>query len=190
MYIAGIIFLKMEDGSFITQILSLMTLLVDIVVVFIAACLFMRGGIADRIVKWIGRRAIGLAFFFSFGGLVGSLFFSEVAGFEPCVLCWVQRVFLYPQVVILGLAWIWQDRAVIPYSLALSVLGGLVALYHAFTNLGGHSFLPCTAVGGECSRIYVLEYGYITIPMMALTAFAVLIVIMLSASRTDKLSRV
>jgi disulfide bond formation protein DsbB len=99
----------------------------------------------------------------------GSLFYSEVVGFEPCVLCWWQRLFIYPQLVLFVVALWKRDRAVFKYSAALAALAGIVALYHSYVYWGGSSILPCTALGGACSKIYVYAFGYITIPAMSLT---------------------
>lgn len=110
-----------------------------------------------------------------------SVIYSDIIGYEPCKLCWVQRIFLYPQVVILGIA-IWKktkDSEV--YCLFLSVIGGLIALYHFY----GQSFNPdalsvCGVTSGaSCAINFFTEFGYITIPMMSLTSFAILSVLFL-----------
>lgn len=130
--------------------------------------------------NFLGRHMLGLALLVSLAGLGGSLFFSEVLGYEPCVLCWIGRIMLYPQILIIALAMYYKDRgeglkSTMRYLVGLSVLGGLVSLYHSYTQLGGRSFTPCTAEGGTCSILYIMEYGYITIPTMALTAFILIL---------------
>ena len=124
---------------------------------------------------FLGRHMLGLALLVSLAGLGGSLFFSEVLGYEPCVLCWIGRIMLYPQILIIALAMYFKDRGAAKYLVGLSVLGGFVSLYHSYTQLGGRSFTPCTAEGGTCSILYIVEYGYITIPTMALTAFILIL---------------
>lgn len=116
-----------------------------------------------------------IIFIFAFVALAGSLVYSNIVGFPACDLCWVQRIFIYPQVLIASVS-IWRkEKLAVYYGLPLSVLGGLVALYHSFVLWGGGSILPCTAEGGACSKVYVMEYGYITIPVMALTTFIYLL---------------
>jgi len=69
-------------------------------------------------------------------GMLGSLFFSEVMGLPPCVLCWWQRIFMYPLVIILLVRLFNYDQAVIRYALPLAVLGWLTAFYHYLVYSG------------------------------------------------------
>lgn len=115
----------------------------------------------------------------------GSLYLSEVLLYEPCKLCWFQRIFMYPQVILLGIAAYRNDRSIIRYVLPLSIVGGSISLYHyaeqkipALANL-----LPCK-VGIPCNFDYINWFGFITIPFMALTAF-ILITLCLLAARKD-----
>jgi len=121
------------------------------------------------LVDFLGRNSINITFAISILVVLGSLYYSQILGFEPCVLCWWQRVFLFPLPVIIATA-LWKGkRDVFTYVVPLVALAGLVAFYQAYANLGGFSFTSCTAVGGACSKIYVKEFGYITIPIMSLT---------------------
>lgn len=175
-------------SEMISTIFSWGTLFAHVIIVIFVLFLLIRNSLADKIISFVGEHALLLSFLVSLGGLIGSVIYSEVVGFTPCVLCWVQRLFLFPQVVLLGSALLWKDRNIIKYTYRLSVLGALVGAYHAFTNLGGRSLTPCTSVGGECSRLYVLEFGYITIPMMSLTVFVVLILIFIASKRKTRTS--
>ena len=80
----------------------------------------------------VERKTLYLAFAWvvALVATLGSLYYSEVRLFLPCELCWYQRIFMYPQAVILGLALWRQDFGVWPYSLALSLLGGSVSVLH------------------------------------------------------------
>lgn len=118
-----------------------------------------------------------IIFVFAFVALAGSLVYSNIVGFPPCDLCWVQRIFIYPQVLIASVSLWRKEKLAVYYTLPLSVLGGIVALYHSYVLWGGGSILPCTASGGACSKVYVMEYGYITIPVMALTTFIYLLTV-------------
>ena len=130
-----------------------------------------------KIVKFCGEYAGPLAFLTALAALVGSLFYSEVVGYEPCVLCWWQRIFLYPLVPIFGLA-LWQrTRDAFSYAIPLATLSLIVSAYQVYANLGLGSLLPCTAVGGACSKVYVLAFGYITIPVMSLTISLIILLL-------------
>ncbi len=93
---------------------------------------------------------------------------------------------MYPQVVFALIAYIKKDRSFVSYLLPLSIMGALLTTYHSFVLLGGKSILPCTQAGSACSKLYVLEYGYVTIPMMALTIFVYLIVTSLIYNQAAK----
>lgn len=131
--------------------------------------------------KFFGRYSIWFALLIATIAMSGSLFYSEVAGYEPCKLCWFQRIFFYPQVILLAIA-IWRkDKTIIDYSLVLSVIGGIIAAYHYLLQVGVVTGTSCAVVGysAACSQRFVLQYGYITIPMMALTGFALVVLLMI-----------
>lgn len=139
------------------------------VFIILLLALISRNSWGRSVYVFLGKHSVLLAFLASLVALVASLFYSEIMGFEPCVLCWWQRVFLYPLAIIFGLA-LWR-KAPKPflYAKPLALLASVVALYHSYVSLGGTSVLPCTAVGGACAKVYVLEFGYITLPIMGLT---------------------
>jgi|SRR3989344_1039030 len=123
----------------------------------------------NRLAALVGKHALILGLLISLAALVGSLFYSEIAGFPPCVLCWWQRVGLYPLLILFAVAALKRDRGVFSYAVPLAAVAGLIALYHSYVYMGGTSILPCTALGGACSKVYVFAFGYITIPLMSLT---------------------
>lgn len=137
----------------------------------------------NHAISFFRRHSLALAFVVTLTSIAASLFYSEVAGFEPCYLCWLQRIFMYPQLVLLGLALTRKDLRIVDYSLVLALAGGLVSLYHNYIYYGGASPLPCNAFGfgATCLKRYVLEFGYITIPLMAFTSFLLLISFLLLA---------
>lgn len=139
-----------------------------LIIILFLAILF-RNSWGRDIVNYVGKHAIVIGFLVALSAIGGSLFYSELVGFPPCVLCWWQRVFLYPQVLLFAVALWKRDRGVFAYSTALATFAGILALYHSYVYWGGESLLPCTALGGACSKIYVMEFGYITIPTMSLT---------------------
>lgn len=118
---------------------------------------------------FLGKHAVLLACLVALAAVVGSLFYSEVVGYEPCPLCWWQRVFLYPMALIFWIALWKRTTSAFLYAVPFALAATLIAAYHSYIYFGGTSFLPCTALGGSCSKIYVMAFGYITIPMMSLT---------------------
>ncbi|NBV77307.1 disulfide bond formation protein B [bacterium] len=132
------------------------------------------------LVLLIGSWGVRKAFAVSFVASALTLYYSEVLGFIPCGLCWFERIFLYPQVVITGIALLRKDASAALYPLALSVLGLVIALYHHALQMGVSKVVPCPASGqGDCAQRIIFEFGYITFPLMAATVFAYLIVVML-----------
>src|SRR4051812_28253347 len=134
----------------------------------------------------VGRVAVPLAWVVATVTTLGSLYYSEIADFVPCKLCWYQRICMYPLVIILGVAAIRRDRNVRFYVLPLATIGAVVAAYHswiqAYPPVGGTSF--CT-LDAPCTARYVWEFGFVSLPLMALTAFAFVITMMVMA-RPDR----
>jgi disulfide bond formation protein DsbB len=116
-----------------------------------------------------------LAWVVSLVAVGGSLYFSEMLGFIPCKLCWFQRIFMYPQAVLLGMASYRNDRSLIPYLVPLNIIGGSISLYHyAEQKIPALAkVLPCTA-GVPCNQDYINWLGFITIPLLALCAFTLI----------------
>jgi disulfide bond formation protein DsbB len=166
----------------VTDVFSFGILVLDIAAValcFILVTPLKRHGIGRDIVDFFGERALFLSFLVALMGTAGSLFYSDVAGFAPCVLCWWQRVFLYPQTILLFTAFLKKDENMRLHSLILSGIGMLFAIYHTFVQFGGESAFPCPAQGGpSCGTFYFLEYGYITVPTMSLTVFILILLFM------------
>lgn len=164
----------------ITLIVGTLTLLSNILFVVFLITFFSNINFKNSVLSFVNKHVLKLVFLFSMTALVGSLVYSNIAGFPPCELCWIQRIFMYPQALLSFIALLKNDKGIVAYLFPMTILGGLTAFYHSLSNWGfGGSILPCTAVGGACSKVYVLTYGYITIPFMALTSFAFLFVLSL-----------
>lgn len=109
--------------------------------------------------------------------MFGSLYFSEIRLYEPCELCWYQRIVMYPFVVILGIATIIKDYRIAFYTMILSVIGAGISLYHY--GIQKLSFLADTAPACgrvPCTGAYINWFGFITIPFLALIAFTVIFI--------------
>lgn len=135
-----------------------------------------------RLVDLVAPDALTLAALVAIVATGGSLYLSEGAGFPPCRLCWVQRYFMYPLAVVLPLAaWRGARRVVAPVVAGVAAAGGSVSIYHMlverFPSLETTSCDP----DNPCSIIWVEHFGYITIPTMALSGFAMVVVLCLIA---------
>ncbi|MCI5209038.1 MAG: disulfide bond formation protein B [Candidatus Electrothrix sp. ATG2] len=106
---------------------------------------------------------------------LGSLFFSEIMNFAPCVLCWYERVCMYPLVLILSMGLFSFDKSVIRFSLPLALIGWFVTLYHnlLYSGIIPESIQPCSQ-GVSCTEEYIDLFGVFSIPMLALISFSVI----------------
>ena len=113
-----------------------------------------------------------LAWTIALVSMVGSLFFSEVMQLPPCVLCWYQRIAMYPLVLIIGIGIISHDARMKIYALPLSLIGLAIAVYHNLLYYGliADSIIPCKE-GVSCTSRQIEWLGFITIPLLSLTAF-------------------
>lgn len=133
----------------------------------------------------LGRIALPLAWIVALVTTLGSLYYSKVQGYLPCELCWYQRIVLYPWSVILAIAAWRRDSAIRIYAIPVLCIGVVISIYHSWIQWwppsNGTSF--CTAAA-PCTLKYVDEFGFVTLPFMALSA-AALIIALLSISRYD-----
>ena len=125
-----------------------------------------------------------LAFLVSATATAGSLFFSEVAHFVPCELCWFQRVCMYPLAVTTLLAALFNDHRAARYLLPLPVIGAGVSVYHLLieNHVVEQARACVVSAPGGCATKWIDEFGYMTIPTLALTAFALTFVFLLFAA--------
>ena len=104
----------------------------------------------------------------------GSLFFSEIAHFVPCELCWYQRICMYPLSITTLLAALLEDHRITRYLLPFPVIGAGVSIYHLLVENGVIEQTQACLVSapGGCATKWINEFGYVTIPTLALTGFA------------------
>ena len=128
-----------------------------------------------------------LAWLVALVATVGSLYFSEVRHFVPCALCWFQRIFMYPLAILLGIASFKQDKGIVVYALPFTVLGGATAVYHLLEqNVPGFAAPAMCQVGVACSGKYINWLGFISIPVLALTAFVLITAVLVGVALTDR----
>ena len=171
----------------VNYILGFLTMVAQIsIVIFVLSWIFFRKDIGNFAKKMPSVSGLKAAFVVSLVATLGSLFYSQIAGFVPCELCWFQRIFMYPQVILLGLAIIRKKEDICDYGLALAFFGILFSLYQNYLIYAGASS-SCSATGSHvsCTAQYVLAFGFVTIPLMALTAF-ILIIFLLLVQRLAK----
>lgn len=141
--------------------------------------LFRNNPVVAPIADLAGRWGILLGFLLTAASFVMSLVYSEIYGIIPCGLCWMQRVFIYSQVVVLGVAFFLKDMRAAWYSIWLSAFGAAVALYHHYIQISDSGTLPCPASGGDCGKRFIYEFDYITFPLVAFSMLAFVIILML-----------
>ncbi len=171
-------------GAIFLQIVSLLTLFLLFFVV--------KNRKQHKFLDYINKHFFILAFLIAFFASAFPLVYSEIVNFLPCFLCWWQRVFMFPSFILFATA-LWHrparvdnvsrlggDRAVLRYVTPLVVIGFLISVYHNFFYYFGEtSSLPCDASGVSCYQHLVSEFGgYISIPMLSLTAFFALLTLL------------
>ena len=133
---------------------------------------------------WFKKNLLYLAWFQALVATAGSLFFSEAMGWTPCVLCWYQRALMYPLVAVLGVGILLKDKRVSLYALPLSILGFVIAAYHNLLYYG--VIQEVCKEGVSCTTRFFAWFGFITIPLLSLTAFAVITTLMLLHKKENK----
>ncbi|HRH26269.1 MAG TPA: disulfide bond formation protein B [Candidatus Paceibacterota bacterium] len=158
-------------GVLIANILTLVALIGGGVALFNAR--FRVAFFGNSVVSFIAKYSVFTMFIVSIVTFFGSNFYSTIAGYVPCILCVWQRFFMFPQFFMLTLASIRRDSGVIKYIVLLSVIGGVIAVWHYYGQVLVPSALPCDAIttAAACAYIPFLVFGFITIPYMSLSAF-------------------
>lgn len=141
-----------------------------------------------KLFGYVERFALPLGFFISLFAMLGSLYYSYYLHVAACELCWFARVFIYPQVFIFGMAWYKNDRRIFDYIMMLSVVGGLIGIYHHYLQMGYDLYKPCAAIpfAADCSVPTFVEYGFVTYPLMGVVTVALTFLIAFSAKRFQK----
>lgn len=125
-----------------------------------------------------GKLVLYIALLQSVVAFLGSIFYSNVANFTPCILCWYQRVCMYPLVIILAVGILLKDKKVFWYAMPLAVIGWLIAFYHNLLQYKviPEAISPCSTTGVSCTTLYANYFGFITIPLLSLLAFTLIII--------------
>jgi disulfide bond formation protein DsbB len=136
----------------------------------------------------VARRSNAIVALVATGATAGSLYYSEVAEFVPCEYCWYQRIAMYPISVISVLALAFRDRGILRYTLAGSIIGLGISVYHVQLQLFPEQGSSC-GLTSPCTAKWVEAFGFVTIPFMAGTAFAIIAAVstvgLLAGRRSD-----
>jgi len=134
-----------------------------------------------RVLNFLKKYAVYLAFLQTWIATLGSLYFSEIRNFAPCPLCWYQRILMYPLIFILAVGIIRKDKNVAYYVLPMSILGTIIALYQYLLQMGSaikNIPIQCDAFN-SCEQIETIYFGFITIPFLSLAAFVIISLLMI-----------
>jgi len=120
------------------------------------------------------------------GATLGSLYYSEVAGFPPCLLCWYQRIAMYPLVLVLGVGAIRDDPEAWRYGLPLSVIGLGIAAYHVLIQYRPALDVVTCDAAAPCTVRYVAAFGFVSIPVMAGFGFLLITAVLLTVRTVSR----
>ncbi|MDD5040668.1 MAG: disulfide bond formation protein B [Patescibacteria group bacterium] len=177
-------------------VLSILTMAAQALIIFLAGAISIprkaESGLA-KIIGFFSDHAVLFSLIVASVATAGSLFFSEVAHLVPCRLCWFQRIAMYPHVILFAVA-VWKkDRGALTTSFILSVIGAAIAGYHVYEQQTEVAAGVCSIFSDiSCGQKQVEYFGYVTIPVMALTAFVLILMLALASWvhwRTDSSER-
>jgi disulfide bond formation protein DsbB len=179
-----------EYVNVINKILALGTIFLQVIILLILLNFIFFKKRNNKILLFFKDYTFYLGFLVALGAFTLSLFYSGVVGYPTCELCWIQRIFIYPQVILFGMELYKRERAIVDFSIVFAVLGSLVSIYHIYVESGGTRGLACAdpSNGGvSCAVRYIYEFGYVTMPIMCLTASLFIIVILLNYKYISKI---
>jgi len=137
----------------------------------------------DESYENVRRRLTPLAITGAWGvatlAMAGSLYFSEIAHYTPCTLCWYQRIAMYPLVLILGIAAVRRDIAIRLYAIPLALVGVAISTYHYLLEWFPSIDAGACTVGIPCTQVWFREFGFVSLPLLALVAFLLVTVLLL-----------
>jgi len=179
----------MPGVRFTTNFFLVLTIVADVTIV--VAVLFGLGALVSQRARnaWsavaaaFGSQALLVAWIVSIVTTLGSLYYSEHAGFVPCELCWYQRILMYPLVIVLGVGWLRRDRKAWMTAVPFVVIGAPVSLYHWLVER-----VPSFAESSSCSIVapctapYFEKLGFVTLAWMALSSFLLIGVLLVVAA--------
>jgi len=165
------------------HILAIFAILITLGTLLVIIDLNTKRFLATYVREW----GLVIAFFMTTVAMSISLTYSEVFGLIPCGLCWLQRVAMYPQVVLTATAIFIRDTKKMPvYGIALSIFGWIFGAYQHYLQMGGAEFIKCPASGGDCARRFLFEFDFVTLPLLATILFTFLITLYVYMLKVQK----
>ncbi len=156
---------------------------VAIVVLWLVSRRSSDDGPLGRVQDVIGPAALWYAWIVAVVTTTGSLYYSEIAHYLPCPLCWYQRIAIYPMSVVLLVAAIRRDPGVRWYAIPPLLIGAAISVYHYQLEWFPHQGELFCKIDNPCTTIWVRQFGYISLPFMALSSALLMITLMLLAKR-------
>lgn len=172
------------DFSRFFAVLALVCFAATAGVLILALAAWRRPGTASAaLFDDVRRLGLWLAWLVALVTTAGSLYFSEVANFTPCKLCWYQRIAIYPFVVVLLVAALRRDRRVVWYVAPVAIVGACLAAYHTQLQAFPSQHSSFCTTTEPCTVRYVWEFGFVSLPLMSLSAFAFIITMTILVGR-------
>jgi len=176
-------------NDIIIKVISLLVLAAQlgIIIYFIMAAFRVKS--IKKVNFFVSKNGLLLSFVFSLLATLGSLFLSNIVGLTPCELCWFQRIVMYPQVILFGLAFWKRDSHIVIYGAILSFLGLILSGYHYLLQINLAPIATTCSIlksSSSCNSVSIREFGYITIPLMAFTAFLLLFLVQIILIKKDR----
>ena len=141
-----------------------------------------RDGVSGAWFHDVQRVGLWLAWLVAAVTTAGSLYYSQVAHFTPCALCWYQRIAMYPLSIVLLIAALRNDRRIAWYVVPVATIGALFAAYHTQLQTFPHQHSSFCTLTEPCTVRYVWEFGFVSLPFMALSAFVFVITMTAAAA--------
>ncbi len=172
----------MELANTTNFVLSIATVVLQIISILLLIMILTKD--KGKVAKWFADKSLALVTLIAGGAMLASLWYSEIIGYRPCLLCWYQRVAMYP-IGIIGLTAIIkkQSKEVWSYISVLATLGFMVAVFHVTTRFAKSEIFNCSASGPSCLQDLFKIFNYIDIPVMSLTAFVFVILVIINRRR-------
>lgn len=174
--------IEIETIQTVNRILSYFGLLAILGAVFLIVDLLGEQKLRTIVNRW-GMHA-ALAITVAATGM--SLVYSDVFGLIPCGFCWLERMMLFPQILLISTALYFKDKMFPVYGIGLSVFGFIVSVYHHYLQMGGSAFISCPAAGAgaDCAKRFFYEFGFMTFPLLSGILFAFLIALYIYIYKT------
>jgi disulfide bond formation protein DsbB len=169
--------MPVETMQTLTSLLSLIAIL-GALALLVTRVLAVWSPLAHEVGSLVSKAALPLAWLVAAGSMAGSLWFSEVANYAPCKLCWYQRIAMYPLAVILLVAMVRRDRSVAWYAVPLAAMGAVISAWHKLIEWKPSIDTGGCAVDVPCTVPWFIKFGFVTLAAMAFFGFVSIIVLL------------